>query len=982
MAPKASGTRKRLGGRSIRARILMIGWVPSLSLLLVGVVLAGYLALSAREIRDGNSVMETQLGSSRAFIPEAEREGRLSVEYLADPDASKTELDAQRARTDQVLATLNADAVLLQQNAPEYLSPVFADLGELGAGMAAMRASVDSRELPAAEAQQYWSSFVNLTFRAISLMARTAPNGESSEQERQAAELIRVVNQMSQGNSLALLAMSNEGLTPEEYQTFVKTGGLYRERLEEIGSTLTAPLQAKITALTGSGAWRQQGAVENAVLAADALTLRERSKLLNGADVASVTGAQYTLMDSDPTPAQVKNNNLKTELPIASSAWETAYNDVTDQLVDIAIEQLAYSSGMAVDLAERRYLQSIAGGLGLVVFAAIVLALTTRESNRLGRRLRGLRDQTLDLADNRLPALVSGLRTGDVTDEMREMPKLQFGRDEIGEVASAFNHAQEVAVSAAVQEAETRAGLREVFLNIAYRSQVIVHRQLGVLEKAERFEEDPEQIELLFELDHLATRARRNAENLVILGGGQPGRRWRNSVDLLQVVRSSISEAQDYARVSIGRLPRLSINGGAVADVIHLLAELVDNATSFSPPMSKVEVRGNLVGKGLVLEIEDQGLGIPADKLAELNEMLTSAPDFHALTLREEPRLGMFVVAQLAAGQNIRVTLTPSPAYGGTKAVVLIPAELFDSSGVLPGSSQPLALDSSEGDENGASAAPGMRSLHERMAITGEMTGEISVVPDRNDRGDRNDRTDHRRPAAPALSVAPEAPRSATGPLQRLDRSDRGDLAGERGYDSGSDRGHDRGNDRGGAQVHAMPQRGAEPRPALYPPTSQVPRIDGQNGQNGGFGQPGPSVNPQARADYLASRTPGPATGGLPLRTPGAPANTGSMNTGSMGTGAVSTHSKAAPTPPAGVRGGPATGPAPRPAGRTGRPELPRRTRQAHLSDRLKNQPLPSTGAMPQGTETTGPMDPDAARNRMAAFQRGTQRGRTERPDA
>ncbi|GLY30607.1 nitrate- and nitrite sensing domain-containing protein [Kineosporia sp. NBRC 101731] len=962
MAPKARGPRTRMGGRSIRTRILLLGWVPSLSLLVVGVILAGYLALSARDIRDGNSVMETQLGSSRAFIPEAEREGRLSVVYLADPKASRTELDAQRARTDQVLATLNEDAVLLQENSPDYLAPVFADLGALGGGMAQMRKSVDDRTLPAADAQQYWSNFVDLTYRSISLMARTTPNGESGQQEREASELIHLVNQMSQGNALAYLALSNEGLTPEEYQTFVKTGGVYRDRLEFLSQMITDPgVLAKITALTESDSWRQQARIEQAVLSADALTVRERQKLLAGTPVAEVTGATNTLLSSEPTPAQIRNGNVKADLPIPSSAWETAHNDVTDQLVDIAISQLAYSSGMAVDLAETRYTQSIAGGIGLVIFAAIVLSLTARESNRLTRRLRGLRDQTLDLADNRLPALVEGLRTGEVDDETRQMPKLHYGRDEIGEVASAFNHAQEVAVNAAVQEAETRNGLREVFLNIAYRSQVIVHRQLGVLEKAERFEEDPEQIELLFELDHLATRARRNAENLVILGGGQPGRRWRNSVELLQVVRSSISEAQDYARVSVGRLPRLSINGGAVADVIHLLAELVDNATSFSPPMSKVEVRGNLVGKGLVLEIEDQGLGIPADKLTELNEMLTTAPDFHALTLREEPRLGMFVVAQLAAGQNIRVTLTPSPAYGGTKAVVLIPSDLFDASGGgVTGSTGTLALDGADD----SAVAPGARSLHERMAITGEMTGEITVVP--------GDGTPERpfRSSAPALSVAPDGPRNPTGPLQRIGRGP--EQGGQNSQDGQNGLRGQNGLGAPGGQIRPMPSASRSPEPMRssspgYPPSS---RID----QSGGGSEP--MVNPQARADYLASRSAGPATGSLPVRSSG-------MSQSQMPAPMSSPAglAKGAPTPPAGVRGSSPGTSVTRGATRTGRPELPRRVRQANLSDRLKSSPVPSTGAMPQDSETTGPLDPEAARNRMAAFQRGTQRGRTERPD-
>jgi signal transduction histidine kinase len=156
---------------------------------------------------------------------------------------------------------------------------------------------------------------------------------------------------------------------------------------------------------------------------------------------------------------------------------------------------------------------------------------------------------------------------------------------------------------AAVTEAKTREGVWAVFLNIAHRSQTVVHRQLEILDKAEHQQEDPDQLQMLFELDQLATRARRNAENLIILGGEQPGRRWRSPVPLMDFVRSAFAEAEDYTRVDLSRLPGVTIVGNVVADLIHLLAELVDNATAFSPPESPVTVMGNIVGNGAVVEI-------------------------------------------------------------------------------------------------------------------------------------------------------------------------------------------------------------------------------------------------------------------------------------------------------------------------------------------------------------------------------------------
>jgi hypothetical protein len=233
-------------------------------------------------------------------------------------------------------------------------------------------------------------------------------------------------------------------------------------------------------------------------------------------------------------------------------------------------------------------------------------------------------------------------------------------------------------VAAAVQEAKTREGINAVFLNIARRSQTIVHHQLQVLDSAERAVDNPDQLQLLFQLDHSTTRERRNAENLIILGGGQLARQWRNSVSLVEIVRSAVAEAEQYTRVTIARVPDVLVDGQAVADLVHLLAELVDNATSFSPPGSPIEVRGNPVGKGVVVEVEDQGLGIEADRREDLNKMFRDPPDFGIMALLDDPRVGFFVVARLAHQHGIRVSLTES-TYGGVRAGVVIPSALIST---------------------------------------------------------------------------------------------------------------------------------------------------------------------------------------------------------------------------------------------------------------------------------------------------------------
>ncbi|MER6876651.1 ATP-binding protein, partial [Amycolatopsis sp. NPDC000673] len=299
-----------------------------------------------------------------------------------------------------------------------------------------------------------------------------------------------------------------------------------------------------------------------------------------------------------------------------------------------------------------------------------------RLSNRFISRLARLREDTLDAAEVRLPELVGRVRAGEPVDLDEGGHLLDHGTDEIGEVAEAFNLAQQSALAAAVEEAKTRQGTKAVFLNIAHRSQVIVHRQLKVLDAAERKQEDPDQLDTLFRLDHLSTRARRNAENLIILGGGQPGRQWRNPVSLVELVRGAAAETEHFARVKTAKLPEVAVRGPVVGDLVHLLAELIDNATSFSPPESRVELRGNVVGKGVVIEVEDQGLGIEQEQADEFNAMLADPPDFGIMALSDEPRLGLFVVARLASRHGISVHLRES-AYGGTRAIVLVRKDLL-----------------------------------------------------------------------------------------------------------------------------------------------------------------------------------------------------------------------------------------------------------------------------------------------------------------
>ncbi|MFD5763000.1 sensor histidine kinase, partial [Streptomyces sp. NPDC127044] len=249
------------------------------------------------------------------------------------------------------------------------------------------------------------------------------------------------------------------------------------------------------------------------------------------------------------------------------------------------------------------------------------------------------------------------------------LPAGGAGADAIALLGRSFNTARLAAVEAAVKQATLRRGLFAVLLNIARRNQALVHRQLKLVDTLERRTEDPDVLDDLFRVDHLTTRMRRHAESLIILSGAAPGRRWRRPVPVARVVASAVGEIEEYARVVVPPMPEVGVAADAVADVVHLIAELVENATVFSPPHTQVTLRTGRAGGGFVLEIDDRGLGLEPEQIEEAHRTLTTPDDFDPT---RHDRLGLYVVGRLAARHGIEVTLCRSP-YGGTTAVVLLP---------------------------------------------------------------------------------------------------------------------------------------------------------------------------------------------------------------------------------------------------------------------------------------------------------------------
>ena len=370
------------------------------------------------------------------------------------------------------------------------------------------------------------------------------------------------------------------------------------------------------------------------------------------------------------TENKIENSPVNRPIPVNPQAFQGIAQGIEPSLQGPLSQIGTILSAQSANLGDSLVTQLVlAGGLGLLAVGASVF-LMARFGRSIRRELTGLRDGAGVMANEHLPHVIERLRRGDEVDVEAESPPLPTGKiTEIASVAQAFSTVQRTAVEAAVGQANLRKGVNQVFLNLSLRNQSLLHRQLGMLDSMERATNEPSALADLFRLDHLTTRMRRHAEGLIILSGATPGRGWRDPVPVVDVLRAAIAEVEDYVRVDVASESRDAVVGAAVNDVIHLVAELVENATAFSPPTTRVEIRADAVGNGFAVEIEDRGLGLAPGELADINARLASPPEFD---LANSDQLGLFVVGQLAARHGIRVSLRESP-YGGTTAIVLMP---------------------------------------------------------------------------------------------------------------------------------------------------------------------------------------------------------------------------------------------------------------------------------------------------------------------
>ncbi|MEU7052932.1 nitrate- and nitrite sensing domain-containing protein [Streptomyces eurythermus] len=405
---------------------------------------------------------------------------------------------------------------------------------------------------------------------------------------------------------------------------------------------------------------------------------------------AKAEDPEYVAPPSDPTDmvtalATMKDTSTLTREGLAAKGITTgnwwavntlkykAYRQIESDMADKAVNE---ASGIADDAKTSALITGAVVVIGLL--AAFILAgMVARQMSRAMRRLR---NAAFGIAEQRLPMLVDQLsRTDPGRVDTRVEPIPITSKDEIGEVARAFDQVHREAVRLASEQALLRGNINAIFTNLSRRNQSLIEGQLTLITDLENNEADPDQLENLFKLDHLATRMRRNGENLLVLAGEEPGRRWDQPVPLIDVLRAASSEVEQYERIELSGVPEAEIHGRAVTDLVHLLAELLENATTFSSPQTKVRVTATRLPDGRVMiEIHDKGIGLTAEDFADINHKLANPPTVDAAISQ---RMGLFVVGRLSDRHGIRVQLRPSGEQAGTTSLVMLPDAITHGGG-------------------------------------------------------------------------------------------------------------------------------------------------------------------------------------------------------------------------------------------------------------------------------------------------------------
>ncbi|UBU18157.1 sensor histidine kinase [Nonomuraea gerenzanensis] len=563
-------------------------------------------------------------------------ERRLTAELQAGLRRSAAdELTTQRAATDRAIKAFLPLADLDTADGPEGLTAAITrTTGSLGR-LAEQRRAVDAGWAAAQRSYDYYSGVIESAIGVLTVLSQT-DEGEVNNKARLLVDLFWIVDTFGREDALLARGWESKRLTTEEYRLVSGAIGARRHLLQSRVLPNLTGNETRYAGLMNSQAWQTLTVLEGQFVT----------------PAGSGVAGQVTLRGN-------------------RSMWRSSADAVTQQVVELLRLRLANVTAIGYGHADMIFtvFVSISSvgllALGLVIFTSWRLTRTLR------RRIDHLRQDAHELQE-RLPDVVARLERGQDVDVDAEAHMIEPTQDELGELGHALNLARRSAVTTAVRQAEQHRGFQRMLQRIARRTQILIGLQLKKLDELERKHEDPEVLEGLFDLDHLTARLRRYEENLVILGGGQPQRRWRRPVPLLDVLRAAQGEVQDYRRISIDVEGTPWVAARAVGPLVHVLAEVMENATTFSKPNTPVEVRAAPVSRGVAVEIEDRGLGMEPEQYAAANDLMAAPPELDVMTHAEDARLGLYVVARLSATLGLHVELRSSP-YGGTRVIVLLP---------------------------------------------------------------------------------------------------------------------------------------------------------------------------------------------------------------------------------------------------------------------------------------------------------------------
>ncbi|WP_425836804.1 nitrate- and nitrite sensing domain-containing protein [Streptomyces fractus] len=657
-ASPARGGAVNLRPRTVRAKIICLLMVPVVSLLALWAFATVSTAQDIARLRQLQRVDETVRAPVGAAVAALQAERTAAVSYATEPTAARgDDLTRRAATTDRAVSPLRlgtdgtvADGADLPRAVAGRLESFVGNVEHLRS----VRKAVQERRTGWDDAYGQYTRTVDSAF-AVSGSLTGIQDSELGSDARVLLEFGRSGEMLARENTVLVGARLAGSLDGERLRLFTGAVGTRETLIGTAASDLRGPERAAWQHLAAGRAYGDVRAVEDRTL------------------IAEPGGKALAAASAD--------------------SWNTAYATVQERLRTIETDA-ARGAAVRADPLTRGLLTPAGAAvlLGLVAVAAS-LVISVRIGRGLVVELVSLRNTALEIARRKLPDTMRRLRAGEEIDVEAEAPQGAPAEDETGQVSEALTTVHRAALYAAVERAELASGISGVFVNLARRSQVLVHRQLGLLDGMERRADDPSELSDLFRLDHLTTRMRRHAESLIILSGAAPGRAWRQPVPLTNVVRAAVSEIEDYARVEVRHLSAAQVSGAAVADLTHLVAELVENAAQFSPPHTKVRVSGEPVGNGYAIEIEDRGLGMGKESLAEANQRIGHS---EALDLFDSDQLGLFVVSRLAKRHDIKVHLRTSP-YGGTTAVVLLPTPLLHKDGeVGPGAPEAHELSQAE----------------------------------------------------------------------------------------------------------------------------------------------------------------------------------------------------------------------------------------------------------------------------------------------